>query len=577
MGTQFTTTTSSSASASSGVGITSMGSGSSRPPIPSSSNNSSFRPAANVPPFSSSSSSSDERRQDRGGGGGGMATENDMDDDDDYPSNGPTTPAVQHYYHSSSSAAATTAAAAAGGSSSTSSSKPYFKPANSILKSSSFDLSSVSAPHFVQQQHPTSAFHHQPGFLPSVTKPPSNAAAIANMENGSPISPAMMIGGDHEPLLLPPPEQKARQEHLEWLRQLNERAAQAAASYGAPAPTTSTNSTPHHGMPHHQQPHHHTTQQQQPVPHPQQQQAATLPGFPAGVTLHPTAAAALASGNPLFFTHAAAFLRQRASSPVETEEKRAKRLERNRESARKSRRRKKERLSNLEEKVNKLHGLIEAERRVQIGFMEDVLVDYGKERILQLKEDYVTQEGDVYRDERLGNELGYLLIEMMEPPIRKEIIEFQYTTLNQYMLPRYQKFLLWLALHPESYFLAGKEEHAKREAEQDLPRPTSGKVSSKQIGDELTNGRKLSDGRFIPPPPVPTYSHLIQHSDTVEPQSNSIAHAPDAARMWPLTCFELSISVDQEERFLQALKRYVRSNFLHVITIHYIVYVFLYS
>jgi hypothetical protein len=494
-------------------------------------------------------------------------TDNDIDDDD-YTSNAPPpTPAVQHYYHSSSSLSSSTAAAGGGGTSSTSNSKPYFKPANSILKSSSFDQSSASsAPHFAlqhqqqqqqqQQQshhHPSSAlfFHHQPGFLPSVVKP-SGAAMIA-MENGSPISPAMMIGGDHEPLLLPPPEQRASHEHLEWLRQLNERAAQAAASYGAPVPPTTSTTTTHHNIPQQQQ-----QQQQQSHHHTQHQQQTAVPGFPAGVALHPTAAAALASGNPLFFTHAAAFLRQRASSPVETEEKRAKRLERNRESARKSRRRKKERLSNLEEKVNKLHGLIETERRIHIDSMEDVLSNFGKERILQLKEDYVMQEGDETRDERLGNELGYLLIEMMEPPIRKDVIEFQYTTLNQYMLPRYQKFLLWLALHPESYFLAGKEEHAKREAEYNLPRPTPGKVSSKQIGDELTNGRKLSDGRFVPPPPVPTYPHLVQDSDTVEPQSNSIAHAPDAARMWPLTCFELSISVDQEERFLQALKRYVQ-------------------
>jgi hypothetical protein len=383
------------------------------------------------------------------------------------------------------------------------------------------------------------------------------------MENGSPISPAMMIGGDHEPLLLPPPEEKARHEHLEWLRQLNERAAQASA-YGAPPVSSTGSASTSNGISHHhyQQQHHPHVHQPAPVPPPQQQPlpaaaGAAVPGFPSGVALHPTAAAALAAGNPLFFTHAAAFLRQQASSPVETEEKRAKRLERNRESARKSRRRKKERLSNLEEKVSKLHGLIDKERRIQINAMEDALEEFGKERILQLKEDYVTQEGDETRDGRLGDALGYLLIDRMEPPIRKDIVEFQYTTLSQYMLPRYQKFLLWLALHPESYFLAGKEEHAKRETELNLPRSTSGKISSKQIGDELTNGRKLSDGRFIPPPPIPSYPQLQQQQNEVVEQSSSIAHAPDAARMWPLTCFELSISVDQEDRFLQALKRYV--------------------
>jgi hypothetical protein len=398
----------------------------------------------------------------------------------------------------------------------------------------------------------------------------------------------MMIGGDHEPLMLPPPDcraaNKQRDSHLEWLRQINA-LAQASNTNGTATTVTLTIPTSVAPIPsydmvpngtmgiaqvqHHQQPqprpmNHQVTataapnisQQQQQQ---QQQQVPAIATFPPqGVALHPTAAAALAAGNPHFFSHAAALLRHHTSSPIETEEKRAKRLERNRESARKSRRRKKERLSNLEGKVNSLYNKIEAERRIQINVMEMVLGENEKERILQLKEEYINQEGDETRDERLGQVLSQLLSSTTESTIRKDIVEFQYTSLSQYLLPRYQKFLLWLILHPDSFYTSGKDEHAKREAELSIPRGTSGKISSKQIGDELTNGRKLDDGRFIPPPPQPLYEQQQQQQP---PGDNGEKYCPtaqafDAARMWPLTCFELSISVDQEDRFMSALKRY---------------------
>jgi hypothetical protein len=304
----------------------------------------------------------------------------------------------------------------------------------------------------------------------------------------------------------------------------------------------------------------HPPQQQMSQQQEQQQQHQTpaIATFPApGMPLHPTAAAALAAGNPLFFSHAAAFLRHQTSSPVETEEKRAKRLERNRESARKSRRRKKERLTGLGQKVNALHNKIEDERRKQINLMENVLGEFEKEQLLQLTELYNEQEGDGTRDERMGTALTDLLIGKMEPSVRKDIVEFQYTTLSQYLLPRYQKFLLWLTLQPESFFLSGKEEYSKREAELSLPRGTSGKISSKQVGDDLTNGRKLDDGRFIPAPPPPSYAQPEQDDGNDKYVTTPTAQAFDAARMWPLTCYELSVSVDQEDKFLQALKRYV--------------------
>jgi bZIP transcription factor len=490
-------------------------------------------------------------------------------DEDDMPGP-PPTPAIQHYYPSSSSQS--------------NKSQQNKSSANSILKTSSFDASSSSASSQYAPQHPPPLGPNgmptiKHGFLPPVGKPhlPSSGStgSMSLGDGSSPISPAMMIGGDHEPMMLPPPESqaaaKARASHLEWLRQINALAQAnntngiaALASQAQASPMPATYGMVPNGSVGMAPPHQHQANIQVPTnmaqqhQH-QQHQPPTLATFPPpGVALHPTAAAALAAANnPLFFSHAAAILRHHASSPVETEEKRAKRLERNRESARKSRRRKKERLNNLEGKVNAMHNRIDKERRIQINSMEKVLGEHEQERILQLVEEYSNQEGDDTRDERLGNALSHLLSSTNEFTIRKDIVEFQYTTLSQYLLPRYQKFLLWLVLQPDSFFTVGKEEHTKREAEQNIPRGTSGKISSKQIGDELTNGRKLENGKFIPPPPPPEYAqqhHLQQQSDSGE-KNNPVAQAFDAGRMWPLTCFELSISVDQEDRFLSALKR----------------------
>lgn len=62
-----------------------------------------------------------------------------------------------------------------------------------------------------------------------------------------------------------------------------------------------------------------------------------------------------------------------------------------------------------------------------------------------------------------------------------------------------------------------------------------GKISSKQVGEDLTN--KMDDS-----------------SENGE-KPNQTAGAFDKARMWPLVCFELSISVDQEEKLMNAHKK----------------------
>lgn len=141
----------------------------------------------------------------------------------------------------------------------------------------------------------------------------------------SPISPAAIIGAGQETLLLPAASSNQRQnsfdqhldqqnskfirqqQHMEWLKAINEQARQAAL----------------------------------------QQSSSVDSSIGTGVPMFPSPL----MPNPFMST-----------PPEESEEKRTKRLERNRESARKSRRRKKERLETLHKQVNDLHDTLEHER-----------------------------------------------------------------------------------------------------------------------------------------------------------------------------------------------------------------------
>ena len=521
-----------------------------------------------------------------------MSRDDDDDDDnvkedDDGYVQPPPTPAVQHYYPSSSSR------------------NKLKSTINSIAGSSGGSTFSTSLPKNANgQQH------------------------VQSMEGISPISPAAMIGPEnHEPMVLPgrkderkplpsaaasstgpstgempaggtgsattqypdAAELEARKRHMEWLNQINTLARSSSAQSASVGAAGAGQVQSAHLMA--QQ--HHTNQAvaaaiQNPPPSLTTTAAATpgptfgqssVPFVPPGIPLHPAAAAVLASsgGNPMYFSHhAAAFLRQQASSsPVESEEKRAKRLERNRESARKSRRRKKERLQTLEKQVNSLHNKIEKSRRLQINAMDATLGQVGKGLLDDLMLQLNTEEslGD-YDGLALRPNLTSLL-DKMETPIRKDVVEFQYSTLGQYLCPRYQKFVLWLFLHDESYFLKGKEEYQTQEAKssdnsgdaksssstssgdsgkgQQKAKATAatGKISSKQIGDEMTNGPKPENG-------TAKKKKALDRSDSTGGERLQLqAVAEDAGKMWPLTCFELSISVDQEEKVLLARKRLV--------------------
>lgn len=211
---------------------------------------------------------------------------------------------------------------------------------------------------------------------------------------------------------------------------------------------------------------------------------------------------------------------------TETKEKRERRLARNRESARQSRRRKKELLLNLQAQVNKLHNDIENERRRKISSMESALTA-DKEQIMN----------DIFRDQSfnghtaLNTEKLVFAVRNGGPNTteRKTAIGFQYNSLQNLLLPRNRRMLLSLSLQDEMFFTSAKEARIKVQK-------TSGRISSKQVGDEISKNHADS---------------LKQTNATKQSLSCS---AFDKELFWPLLCYELSIGIDQEEKLLSKLQ-----------------------
>ena len=391
----------------------------------------------------------------------------------------------------------------------------------------------------------------------------------------SPISPAAMIGLGNEQLMLPPPSRKNsrpsqippsngktsapqnaqlppiaypqqphnKEGHLEWLQQLNARAKAAATQNPNQPQQQQSGLPPIAGIPgmHPQA----TGNMAQPM----SVSGASNTVYHAGSFPNAAAAAAAVAQNPMLYQAALNHkFHMAAQSQGETEEKRARRLERNRESARKSRRRKKERLATLSAQVDRLHTLIEDERRLQVNAMCSTIKQVRREEMDKLQSDF-----DNFSDQATSEAGHQRLAALIHSTsggsrIAQATVEFQYNTLKQTLLPRYQKFLLWLTLHEEKFFTAGKDDYTQKDGKQVL-RVSSGRVSSKQIGDELMNGWKTEK-------PGGKKKSKADTPDIGE-RSNPTSRSLDAPRMWPLLCFELSISVDQEERMLQASKRYV--------------------
>lgn len=430
-------------------------------------------------------------------------------------------------------------------------------------------------------------------------RPPSNSAIPAHWTSNSLPQSSTTING-HQ-----------RRQHTEWLQQMNSlamAAAQAKSALGngtilpnqtmapqhqqhnmpprqqpnqshfsnsfmASQPTTATTTANNTAVfPQTQMPFSSVSQNAQHHQHQQQLQRPThtgvpsmvvpAPGAPATTTTtthpqsivtqiqHPTVVVPTAGAGAVSTTSsdaqvlamaAAAAAAAGTSHAGESAERRARRLARNRESARQSRRRKKELLIKLGAQVNKLQNEIEDERRVCLKAMESELSSNRADIIHQVQnlitptdEENAMNKGMATTHSLLSDRLASV-VRLAGPNCqpRRAAAAFQYNLLRNLILPPYKQFLLWLLLNQESYFTAGKEEKSKASK-------ASGRISSKQIGEEITNtrkGNKRGSGQTMKNPQV---SCAVDRAD----------------EFWPLLCFELAISVEQEERALQAQRSF---------------------
>ena len=221
---------------------------------------------------------------------------------------------------------------------------------------------------------------------------------------------------------------------------------------------------------------------------------------------------------------------------VETEEKRQQRLARNRESARKSRRQKKERLQTLAAQVSKLQDELEVERRRCIGAMEGGLRQ-ARADVIAGSAEYrpnVSAEEDGAKNP-LEQALDYVVRDVgPKCQARSATANFQHNTLQSQMIPNYREFILWLSTQHPSFLYTAKEERNNNNDEN--VRKTS---SSKQIGEEI-----FGSGN-------PKKSGKKKSSDDDSSKADLSAKTDDVRRFWPMFCYDMSISVDQEERIGQ--------------------------
>lgn len=372
----------------------------------------------------------------------------------------PPTPAVQFYGRSSSSSAVPEKQPSS--SAATVNARGTPMPTN-ISSSSASSLTSLKAtlisggPLAQQIYGPSSAF------LKKTNGGVSNSSLKNN--NISPISPAAKIGVGNEQMMLPPPpgrmlnytpqileiaprqqppsDSESKHRHLEWLQQINSIAKSSTTmGHAGPAQPQKAGSMPgFHPS--------HISSQHGIIPHTNQAPVVPLAASPFDSS---ASIGQLPSSAPPTTTS--------PSSNAESEERRARRLARNRESARQSRRRKKENLARLAEKVNQLHADIDTERKRQLVHLEPKMKEVREAEISRISQ--AIQDENKMTDENIRGALHSILINTdPDSPVRRATASFQYNTLKHLLIPRYQELLLWLTLHPQKFFTAGKEERAK--------------------------------------------------------------------------------------------------------------------
>lgn len=197
-------------------------------------------------------------------------------------------------------------------------------------------------------------------------------------------------------------------------------------------------------------------------------------------------------------------------------DRKQKRLQRNRESARLSRRRRKQYLEVLENRVNYLCEEMDRGRREHVlGALRDIsLLRNG---ILQeLEQGTDANSGRLQDDQELLQKVSILGNEGALSRTSRElmtVITFGREYLKSLVIPPSKKYIMWLTLQNDIFYRGG--------------RAASERLSAARIGEKL--------------------------------RSCGHTHVPPSNGMWPLFCNEVALSYDQEERIRSLQKEVLGS------------------
>ncbi|GMH80782.1 hypothetical protein TrST_g14376 [Triparma strigata] len=182
-------------------------------------------------------------------------------------------------------------------------------------------------------------------------------------------------------------------------------------------------------------------------------------------------------------------------------QKRQRRLERNRESARLSRRRRKQYLEVLEDKVSALSEEMDVGRRAHVKSAVSQIVKLRKEAIASEIPAAVPEMTALMHklDEALSTNCAELRV----------ALQFHKQQLTSLVLPNEMRFVLWLTLQNPVFFLAGRSDQQR--------------LSAARIGEKM----------------------LLRGITSAAPDSG----------MWALVCNDIGVSYDQEEK----IRAYQRS------------------
>ncbi|KAL9191437.1 hypothetical protein ACHAXT_001143, partial [Thalassiosira profunda] len=245
--------------------------------------------------------------------------------------------------------------------------------------------------------------------------------------------------------------------------------------------------------------------------------------------------AAVAGANPANLRHFAKALNEVAQpdekdvDPEIQAEKRRQRLARNRESARNSRRRKKELLSTLSGKVQRLQRQLDTEVRNKIRSMEAGLAKQGR----GLVDKWMLEESK--SEDPSGTEQLALALQKAGPNcnIRRAVIAHQFNFLRQALLSTHNRYSVWMMMHtPKLFTEPGKRRH---ETLPSSPPPTK---SPKSSSSQRANSKLLGEELYA------------EEKKRAKGKGMVTCSADDELRLWPLCCYEINMTMDQEERIV---------------------------